>query len=182
MDVSRMKIRNLIIIFALFLSACSSEKKDNSTVEVCQGSVCHIQDKDTVTATTGRDEKQQSPDESYQQALRYFRGDGVGQDSYLAIKFLTRAAESGHHQAQKALGEIYLYGMEEMGSDPSQAARWLAAAAVDGSAETAELLKIARDEKRNEHEKYELNERRKYFYRFLYHTQWYSPPIIIRTY
>lgn len=177
-----MNIRYSIVIFALFLSACSNGKKDNSTVEVCQGSVCHLQDKNAVTTTSEPDEKQQSPEASYQQALRYFRGDGVGQDSYLAIKSLTRAAEGGHHQAQKALGEIYLYGMEEMGSDPSQAARWLAAAATDGSAETAELLKIARDEKRNEHEKYELNERRKYFYRFLYHTHWYRPPIIIRTY
>lgn len=177
-----MKIRNCIVIFAIFLSACSSSKKDNSTIEVCQGSICQLQDKNAVTATSEPEEQQQTPEASYQQALRYFRGDGVGQDSYLAIKSLTRAAEGGHYQAQKTLGEIYLYGMEEMGSDPSQAARWLAAATADGSAETAALLKIARDEKRNEHEKYELNERRKYFYRFLYHTHWYRPPIIIRTY
>jgi len=65
------------------------------------------------------------PRAPYDLALRFFRGDGVRQDSCRSIKWMRDAAERGELNAQKALGRLYLTGLGEMGSDPGEAEKWL---------------------------------------------------------
>jgi TPR repeat protein len=77
--------------------------------------------------------------------LRYLRGDGVPQDSWKGIESLRAAAEHGDLQAQSALGKIYLSGLEEMGSDPMEAAKWLRLAANQGDEQSKTLLKKAEE-------------------------------------
>ncbi|MCK5437659.1 MAG: sel1 repeat family protein, partial [Desulfobulbaceae bacterium] len=78
---------------------------------------------------------QQDPRAAYDLGLRFFRGDGVRQDSYQAIQWMRNAAERGDIDAQKALGRLYLTGLEEMGSDPQEAEKWLRIAAGRGDKE-----------------------------------------------
>ena len=61
------------------------------------------------------------PRAAYDLGLRFFRGDGVRQDSYKALQWMRDAAERGDLNAQKAVGRLYLTGLEEMGSDPREA-------------------------------------------------------------
>ncbi|HHT8990295.1 TPA: tetratricopeptide repeat protein, partial [Burkholderia cenocepacia] len=84
------------------------------------------------------------PKAAYDLGLRYFRGDGVRQDSYQALKWMREAAERGDLNAQKALGSFYLFGLEEMGSDAREAEKWLSIAAGRGDKESKKLLDLAR--------------------------------------
>jgi TPR repeat protein len=77
--------------------------------------------------------------------LRYLRGDGVPQDSWKGVASLRAAAEHGDLQAQAALGKIYLSGLEEMGSDPMEATKWLRLAADQGDSQSKALLKKAEE-------------------------------------
>jgi TPR repeat protein len=96
-----------------------------------------------------------NPRAAYDLGLRYYRGDGVEQNSYQAIVWMRKAAERGNLNAQKALGGFYLYGLEEMGSDPKEAERWLQLAASRGDAESAKLLKEARSGKEKDQRDFE---------------------------
>jgi len=87
---------------------------------------------------------------AYDLGLRYFRGDGVRQDSYQALKWMRDAAERGYLKAQTAVGKLYLMGLEEMGSDPAEAEKWLSIAAGRGDKEAAKLLGEASRAKRND--------------------------------
>ena len=87
---------------------------------------------------------------AYDLALRFFRGDGVLQNSYMAIQWMRNAAERGNIDAQKALGRLYLTGFEEMGSDPQEAEKWLRIAANRGDTESEKLLKAATQARKNE--------------------------------
>jgi TPR repeat protein len=60
----------------------------------------------------------QDPRAAYDLGLKYFRGDGLRQDSYPALKWMREAAEHGNLKAQKVIGRVYLTGLEEMGPDP----------------------------------------------------------------
>jgi len=80
------------------------------------------------------------PRAAYDLSLRYFRGDGVRQDSYKSVQFMRDAAERGNLDAQKALGRLYLAGLGEMGADYSEAHRWLSITAGRGDKEAARLL------------------------------------------
>ena len=106
-----------------------------------------------------------NPRAAYDLGLRYFRGDGVEQNSYQAIVWMRKAAERGNLNAQKALGGFYLYGLEEMGSDPQEAAKWLQLAAAQGDAESAKLLKEARSVKERDQQDFEQR-------RAIYSGQW----------
>ncbi|MCK9173872.1 MAG: hypothetical protein M0O96_01140 [Desulforhopalus sp.] len=77
--------------------------------------------------------------------LRYLRGDGVPQNSWKGVESLRAAAEHGDLQAQSALGKIYLSGLEEMGSDPMEATKWLRLAAGQGDRQSEALLKKAEE-------------------------------------
>lgn len=77
--------------------------------------------------------------------LRYFRGDGIEQNSYQAIEWMRKAGEKGNLNAQAALGRIYLTGLEEMGPDFQEAHKWLLIAASRGDEESGRLLTQAGD-------------------------------------
>ncbi len=83
------------------------------------------------------------PAAAYDMGLRYLRGDGVPQNSYRGLQSLRMAGENGDHKAHIALGKIYFTGLEEMGADPMEAAKWLRMAAAEGDKESAKLLKKA---------------------------------------
>ena len=91
---------------------------------------------------------------AYDLGLRFFRGDGVRQDSYQAIQWMRNAAERGNLDAQKALGRLYLTGLEEMGSDPQEAEKWLSIAASRGDKESATLLREATQARKRETDYY----------------------------
>jgi len=88
---------------------------------------------------------EKSPKAAYDLGLRYFRGDGVRQNSYQSMRWLRRAAEAGDVQAQRALGSIYLLGLEEMGADPQAAEKWFRLAADQADEEALRLLPSAQE-------------------------------------
>ncbi|MDR3088903.1 MAG: hypothetical protein LBU39_03700 [Desulfobulbaceae bacterium] len=96
----------------------------------------------------------QHPRAAYDLALRYFRGDGIRRDSYQALSWMRVAAEHGDFDAQKALGRLYLTGLEEMGRDPREAGVWLSMAAGRGDRESERLLAEAEAARRSDEEEY----------------------------
>lgn len=90
------------------------------------------------------------PRAAYDLGLRHYRGDGVEQNSHLAIQWMRDAAERGDLPAQSALGRFYLAGLEEMGSDPAEAEKWLSMAADRGDKEARKLLVEARAAKKSD--------------------------------
>ena len=131
------------------------------TVRICDDSGCSDRPKNAVsTETVDNGANQEGPDiiklkeiaqtnpkAAYDLGLRYFRGDGVRQDSYQALVWMRKAAEQGNLQAQKALGAYYLFGLQEMGPDPQEAERWLSVAVSRGDKESEKLLAQAREAK-----------------------------------
>lgn len=98
------------------------------------------------------------PRAAYDLGLRYFRGDGVKKDGYLAIKWMRDAGERGNFKAAQALGRFYLVGLEEMGPDPAEAERWLMMAADKGDKEAKKMLVQARKAKQDAQSDYQWRE------------------------
>ena len=135
-------------------SACATAQVDKSTIRICDDTGCSERPRDTETFRPSPDVDpeterriaaltelaQKDPRAAYDLGLRYFRGDGVRQDSYQALKWMRDAAERGDLQAQKAVGRLYLSGLEEMGPDPREAEKWLMIAAGRGDKESRTLL------------------------------------------
>jgi TPR repeat protein len=134
------------------------------TVRICDDRGCEDRPRDAVTfnpnATGDSAAEQQAarlialaekePRAAYDLGLRYFRGDGVRQNSYQALKWMRDAAERGYLKAQTAVGRLYLMGLEEMGSDPAEAEKWLSIAAGRGDKEAKTLLAQATKARQNE--------------------------------
>lgn len=112
----------------------------------------------------------QDPRAAYDLGLRFFRGDGIRQDSYKALQWMRDAAERGNLEAQKAVGRLYLTGLQEMGSDPGEAQKWLSMAAGRGDKEAAKLLAEAEAAKKDE-ENYRRWQNR---WRPIFYNSWYS--------
>jgi TPR repeat protein len=108
---------------------------------------------------------------AYDLGLRFFRGDGIPKDSYQALVWMRKAAEGGDLQAQKALGRLYLTGLEEMGSDPREAEKWLAIAADRGDKASEKLLAEARAAKKADEDDWRLRKNR---WRNVFHGYWNS--------
>ncbi|WP_175917256.1 tetratricopeptide repeat protein [Burkholderia pyrrocinia] len=151
----------------LLLAACAQDPSVTSnTVRICDDTGCSYRPKDQVSYQKKDDAEDREdprivalkqaakaqPKAAYDLGLRYFRGDGVRQDSYQALKWMRDAAERGDLQAQKALGGFYLFGLEEMGSDPREADKWLSIAAGRGDKESKKLLELARKAKKEDEE------------------------------
>ncbi|MPV65186.1 tetratricopeptide repeat protein [Burkholderia sp. BE17] len=151
----------------LLLAACAQDPSVTSnTVRICDDTGCSYRPKDQVSYQNRGDAEDREdprivtlkqaaktqPKAAYDLGLRYFRGDGVRQDSYQALKWMRDAAERGDLQAQKALGGFYLFGLEEMGSDPREADKWLSIAAGRGDKESKKLLELARKAKKDDEE------------------------------
>lgn len=144
-----------VLLLSVTVSACAPQTQRTDIARVCDSSGCwnrpaHHAANVSSTANTF-DEQQariaaleaiarQNPRAAYDLGLRYFRGDGVRQDSYQALQWMRDAAERGDLNAQKAVGRFYLTGLEEMGADYLEAEKWLHIAASRGDKEAAQLL------------------------------------------
>ncbi|GAA0815886.1 hypothetical protein GCM10009079_15100 [Ralstonia mannitolilytica] len=117
-----------------------------------------------------KDAAKREPKAAYDLGLRYFRGDGVRQDSYQALNWMREAAERGNLQAQKALGAFYLFGLEEMGSDPREAEKWLSIAVSRGDKESKKLLEEARAARKSDEDDFKWRSQ----WRNTYYGYWYS--------
>lgn len=149
---------NIRIILPLTLSmvliACTSSAPKTDLTRICDSSGCSDRPGNYISsdpsAAYSNEERaritaletvaQKNPRAAYDLGLRYFRGDGVRQDSYQALQWMREAAEKGDLNAQKALGRLYLTGLEEMGTDYREAEKWLRIAASRGDKEAEQLL------------------------------------------
>ena len=167
----------------LFLAACGQAPKKD-TAMFCNPSGCEeksIKRTDMDSAELKQIETnpnmaelealaESKPEAAYDLALKYFRGDGVPQDSYKSIKWMRHAGERGQLQAQKALGLLYLTGLEEMGADPAEAEKWLKIAASRGDKESEALIPQATNAKLAEQQRWKDEQYwRKYAYRYWYY-------------
>ncbi|MDO5691447.1 MAG: tetratricopeptide repeat protein [Pseudomonadota bacterium] len=150
------------------LGACAQTPTDPAappdTIRICDDTGCSYRPRSggTFNPNAGVDSEQErrmaaltdmakaDPRAAYDLGLRYYRGDGVEQNSYRAIEFMRSAGERGDVRAQAALGKFYLMGVEEMGSDPAEAEKWLGMAVERGDKESEKLLAEARTAKKNE--------------------------------
>ena len=163
-----------LLTAGLLLSACAPNAPSRDTVRICDATGCAERSRDYASFDSGAvvpDEDPtgqiaelqeiagKDPRAAYDLGLRYFRGDGVTQNSYQAIVWMRKAAEGGDFDAQKALGRFYLTGLEEMGSDPQEAERWLSIAAGRGDKESAKLLAEASAARQSDQEYYEWQKR-----------------------
>lgn len=153
----------IALLAGFFLGACTQAPVRHS-VGICDDRGCseRPRDSETFVPSDGQDDAARrklaalealavrEPGAAHDLGLRYFRGDGVAQDSYSGLKWMRHAAERGDLAAQMAVGRLYLTGLEEMGADPREAERWLAITAGRGDREAAELLAEARAARRSE--------------------------------
>lgn len=153
-----------VCLLLILLSSAVLAQTPSPTVRICDDRGCEERPRDAVTfnpnaAGDSAAEQQaaklialaeKDPRAAYDLGLRYFRGDGVRQDSYQALKWMRDAAERGYLKAQTAVGRLYLMGLEEMGSDPAEAEKWLSIAAGRGDKEAKTLLAQATKAKQNE--------------------------------
>lgn len=158
-----------ILLLAFGLSNAQTGEK---TIRICDDSGCSDRPRSSATFDPSRDDNpeqtrrvaalediaRRDPRAAFDLGLRFFRGDGVPQDSYLALKWMREAGERGVLPAQAALGRFYLTGLQEMGPDPAEAERWLSLAADRGDQASAKLLLEAREAKRDEQALYHWRE------------------------
>ena len=142
----------------LVLVGCVEPAPSTETVEICDSSGCSERSSDSATFDPSQSVPDPDPEgrlpamvaaaeadprAAFDLGIRYMRGDGIGQNSWQALEWMRNAGERGDLRAQKALGRLYLTGLEEMGTDYNEAQRWLSMAAARGDKESAKLLKDA---------------------------------------
>ncbi|MEM9099811.1 MAG: sel1 repeat family protein [Pseudomonadota bacterium] len=181
----------LISLCLLILASCQTTEgqPEARDIEVCDASGCRIQSSATTTfdpsdAVPDDDpdgilpileaEAKTDPRAAFDLGLRYMRGDGIRQNSWLAITWMRDAAERGELRAQSALGRLYLTGLEETGADFNEAQRWLSIAAGRGDQEAAELLSEAEAGKAEQQANYDSTR----YYN--YGTFWYPITVVDR--
>lgn len=153
-----------LLLLLCISSMAQAQAEPERTVRICDDTGCSDRPRSTTTFSPSADvnpdaerrlaalkaKAEQDPRAAYDLGLRYFRGDGVRQDSYQALQWMRDAAERGDRKAQTAVGKFYLMGLEEMGSDPAEAEKWLSMAAGRGDKEAKKLLVQASAAKKNE--------------------------------
>lgn len=179
-----MKSLFICMCVSVVVMACVQTPPPKETVRICDGSGCAERPKgyasfDADAAVPDEDPTgriavlkklgEEDPRAAYDLGLRYFRGDGVTQDSYQALVWMRKAAERGDLEAQKALGRFYLTGLEEMGSDPREAEKWLSIAASRGDKESKKLLAEASAAKKTDEAYYKWQTR----WREVFHGYWH---------
>ena len=166
-------MKKLPIVLLLISAVALAEAP--ATIRICDDTGCNERPRNVATfdPNAGSDPvaeqkaakliamAEKDPRAAYDLGLRYFRGDGVRQDSYQALKWMRDAAERGYLPAQAAVGRLYLMGLEEMGSDPAEAEKWLSIAAGRGDKASKKLLAEASRAKRDEQEYYRWAESQK---------------------
>ncbi|HAD08359.1 MAG TPA: hypothetical protein DCF62_02650 [Porticoccaceae bacterium] len=161
-----MKYKTFVLTLLLALTAsCAQNASNPEVVRICDSSGCSDRSADSYSYKPSEVLPDEDPDgriaalevlakedprAAYDLGLRLFRGDGVGRDSYRALQWMRDAAERGDLEAQKAVGRLYLTGLEEMGSDPKEAEKWLTLAASRGDEEAAKLLVEATEARKSD--------------------------------
>jgi TPR repeat protein len=154
----------LIPVLLLLCVTAVAQAEEERMIRICDDTGCSDRPRSTTTFNPNADvntdaerrlaalkaKAEKDPRAAYDLGLRYFRGDGVRQDSYQALQWMRDAAERGDRKAQTAVGKLYLMGLEEMGSDPAEAEKWLSIAAGRGDKEAKKLLSQASAAKKNE--------------------------------
>lgn len=160
------------LLLAVGTAGAAHAQGNEKTIRICDDSGCSERPRSSSTfnpqASTDPEAErllaalvavaEKDPRAAYDLGLRYFRGDGVEQNTYQALQWMRSAGERGDLRAQSALGRFYLAGVEEMGSDPAEAERWLTLAAGRGDKEARKLLPEAAAAKRNEQDAYRVRE------------------------
>jgi len=169
----------------LALAACAQNPSASPYVRICDESGCADRPKnqsrfeaDNAAQDADADGRiaalkkaaAANPRAAHDLALRYFRGDGIPQDSYQALMWMRKSAEGGDLQAQVALGRFYLFGLDEMGPDAREAEKWLLIASQRGDAESGKLLEQAHANKQADQDYYRWQTEA----RALYYGAWYS--------
>lgn len=177
--------RLIIILGGVCITACALKEPQKETITICDSSGCADRPKNYSSFDPAKDTTEedpggriaalealaaQDPRAAYDLALRFFRGDGVRQDSYRSIKWMRDAAERGDLDAQKALGRVYLTGLGEMGADPGEAEKWLSITASRGDKEASTLLIEAAAARQSIQAEYRWNNR----WRSVFYNYWYS--------
>jgi len=154
----------LIPVLLLLCVTSVAHAEEERMIRICDDTGCSDRPRSTTTFNPAAEvntdaerrlaalkaKAEKDPRAAYDLGLRYFRGDGVRQDSYQALQWMRDAAERGDLKAQVAVGKLYLMGLEEMGSDPAEAEKWLSIAAGRGHKEAKKLLAQASTAKKNE--------------------------------
>ncbi|WP_375055595.1 tetratricopeptide repeat protein [Zobellella sp. DQSA1] len=168
----------ILVGVAVTLSACATSTS-KETLRFCDDTGCSERSSSSATADyldeppvvkseqilKLEEAASSDPRAAYDLALRYFRGDGIQRNSYQALQWMRKAGESGLLHAQQALGGYYLSGLEEMGSDPQEAEKWLSMAAAQGDQESASLLAEAAEAKQREAGDYRWRQHWREYYR-----------------
>lgn len=168
------------LLAAGFVHAQTADK----TIRICDDSGCSDRPRNSATFDTGIDPNPEEtrrlaalsdlagkdPRAAYDLGMRYLKGDGVRRDGHQALRWLREAGDRGDPRAQAALGRLYLSGLEEMGSDPAEAEKWLSLCAQRGDKASAKLLKQAQEAKKDEQARYRWRE----YYRQNGDGWWYS--------
>lgn len=161
-----------LLIAVLLVAGAVTAQTTEPTIRICDDTGCSDRPRSSATFDLARDDNPEEsrrlaalaevaskdPRAAYDLALRYFRGDGVRRDSYQALQWMREAGERGVPQAWLALGRLYLMGLEEMGSDPAEAEKWLSVAAARGNKEAQKLLAEARTAQKSEQDLYQWRE------------------------
>jgi TPR repeat protein len=162
----------LLICCLLLAAGAVQAQTPEKTVRICDTSGCseRARSSSTFNPNTSTDPEAdkrlaalvgvaaKDPRAAFDLGLRYFRGDGVAQNTYQALQWMRSAGERGELQAQSALGRFYLAGVEEMGADPAEAERWLTLAAGRGDKEAEKLLPEAAAAKNQARHAYRVRE------------------------
>lgn len=154
-----------LVMCAYSVAGCAqTEPQRTNTVRICDDKGCSDRPRSSATFDPTIDANPEEtrrlaaladiaakdPRAAFDLGMRLLRGEGVRQDSYKGIKWLREAGEHGELRAQSALGRLYLTGLQEMGSDPIEAERWLSIAVERGDKEAEKLLVEARQSKKDE--------------------------------
>ena len=182
-----MNFKMCVVTLLLVLTAgCADNGSKPELVRICDSSGCADRPADSYTYKPSEVMPDEDPDgriaalevlakedprAAYDLGLRLFRGDGVPRNSYRALQWMRDAAERGDLEAQKAVGRLYLTGLEEMGSDPREAEKWLTLAASRGDKEAEQLLAEATEARKSDDVYYKWSNRwRTRFYGYWHHT------------
>lgn len=157
-----------LLLYIMATAGWAHAQTSAATVRICDDKGCSDRPRDSATFDPTKDDAPEEtrrlaaleaiaakdPRASYDLGMRLLRGDGVRADGFQALRWLREAGDRGDVRAQAALGRIYLGGLQEMGSDPAEAERWLSLAAEAGDKESGKLLPEARQAKKDERARY----------------------------
>ncbi|MBL95836.1 MAG: Secretory immunoglobulin A-binding protein EsiB [Alphaproteobacteria bacterium MarineAlpha3_Bin5] len=83
-----------------------------------------------------------NPSDHYKLAIKYGSGIGVTRDPIAALKWLKKASEAGHTQAQKRLADLFLKGTKNIPKNTENAAKLYKLAASKNLASAQKMLGI----------------------------------------